>query len=385
VNYDKNGVSQSAMALGSNSLGSLTLSNLSAGTYDNIVITSGAGCSNSTAYGPILLSDPGAPSTPSVNNNGPICSGGTLTLSSTTVGSPSYNWTGPNGFSSSIQNPVVSNSAIIAMGGSYCLTITVGGCTSAANCTNATINQTPSTPILGSNSPICSGDNINLTSTINNANSYSWSGPVGYSSTLQNPIINNSTVGMNGTYSVYGTNNGCNSTIASLTILVNPTPNPSILAINSPSVCGGVNGNIILNGLVPNISFVVNYDKNGTSQAALSLSSNNNGVVTIPALNAGTYDNIYLSSNSCLNTTPIGPITLSDPSAPIAPSIGSNSPVCSGGVLNLATSTTVGATYNWSGPLGFSSSVQNPTVSTNAISAHSGTYIIYFNRFVIKF
>jgi hypothetical protein len=47
-------------------------------------------------------------------------------------GMDSYSWTGPNGFSSGLQNPVIPN-ATLAMAGTYTLTVaTVNGCTNAA-------------------------------------------------------------------------------------------------------------------------------------------------------------------------------------------------------------------------------------------------------------
>src|SRR5438552_2309413 len=81
------------------------------------------------------------PATPVPSNNGPICSGQTLTLSANTT-APSYSWTGPNGFSSTAQNPSIAN-ATTAATGTYNLTVTSNGCTSAAGSTTATVNTGP--------------------------------------------------------------------------------------------------------------------------------------------------------------------------------------------------------------------------------------------------
>jgi len=51
-----------------------------------------------------------------------------------------------------------------------------------------------------------------------------------------------------------------------------------------------------------------------------------------------------------------------------------SSPTCAGSTLSLQANTISGATYGWSGPSGFSSSSQNPTVSTSATTAMAGTY-----------
>lgn len=53
---------------------------------------------------------------------------------------------------------------------------------------------------------------------------------------------------------------------------------------------------------------------------------------------------------------------------------GSNSPVCSGASLNLTATTVAGATYSWSGPNGFTSSLQNPSLTYSAVNA--GTYTV---------
>jgi gliding motility-associated-like protein len=53
--------------------------------------------------------------------------------------------------------------------------------------------------------------------------------------------------------------------------------------------------------------------------------------------------------------------------------VSSNGPVCAGSPLNLSTTNTAGATYAWTGPNGFISSLQNPTISA-ATTAATGTY-----------
>lgn len=53
---------------------------------------------------------------------------------------------------------------------------------------------------------------------------------------------------------------------------------------------------------------------------------------------------------------------------------GSNSPVCGGAALNLTASTVAGGTYAWTGPNGFTSSLQNPSLTYS--TANAGTYIV---------
>jgi hypothetical protein len=61
---------------------------------------------------------------------------------------------------------------------------------------------------------------------------------------------------------------------------------------------------------------------------------------------------------------------------PAKPTAGSNSPVCEFYSVQLTTSsTTNGVSYTWAGPGSYSSSTQNPTVTTSASSTHAGDYI----------
>jgi Concanavalin A-like lectin/glucanases superfamily len=63
-------------------------------------------------------------------NSGPVCAGTTLSLSATTIGGASYLWTGPNGYTSAVQNPGFVYASSNA--GLYTLQVTAAGCTATA-------------------------------------------------------------------------------------------------------------------------------------------------------------------------------------------------------------------------------------------------------------
>ncbi|MDB6017150.1 MAG: hypothetical protein JWR19_1639 [Pedosphaera sp.] len=71
------------------------------------------------------------PPAPVASNNGPISAGMTLNLAAATVAGATYNWTGPDGFAATNQNPSIVNVTTNAAG-SYSVTATVGSCSSAA-------------------------------------------------------------------------------------------------------------------------------------------------------------------------------------------------------------------------------------------------------------
>ncbi|RYD91305.1 MAG: LamG domain-containing protein, partial [Sphingobacteriales bacterium] len=63
-------------------------------------------------------------------NNGPVCIGSTLNLTATTVGGATYAWSGPNSFSSSVQNPSLTYASTNT--GVYTVTVTSNGCSATA-------------------------------------------------------------------------------------------------------------------------------------------------------------------------------------------------------------------------------------------------------------
>lgn len=373
LSYSKNGTPQTTITLSSNASGDIVLLNLSAGSYNNFVITLN-GCSGMYA-GVIVLSNPNAPSTPTVNNNGPICAGTTLNLNATTalVGT-SYTWTGPNGFTSSLQNPSIANAQLIHAG-VYTLTLTYNNCTSTPASTTVVVNPLPSTPVLSSNSPVCSGNSINLSTTSTTGAGYTWTGPNGFTSSLQNPSITNASSVNSGTYSVFATLSGCNSANASIVVTVNPTPIISNTSFINPSGCGMSNGSITLYGLTAATIYNLVFTKNGITQPAVIVTANASGSIVLTGLSAGNYSGFSLSLNGCTGIY-TSTISLVEPPVPATPVISSNSPLCVGAILNLSsTATTAGASYTWTGPNGFTSSLQNPTI-TNVQTTHAGVYTL---------
>jgi hypothetical protein len=59
-------------------------------------------------------------------NNSPVCAGTNLNLTASAVAGASYLWTGPNGFTSALQNPTLTYSAAFA--GTYVVQVTIPGC-----------------------------------------------------------------------------------------------------------------------------------------------------------------------------------------------------------------------------------------------------------------
>jgi hypothetical protein len=95
---------------------------------------------------------------PPIDNNGPLCIGNTLQL---TVAHPvvgaTYSWSGPGGWTSSLENPTIAN-VTEANAGIYSLVITLGAYTSNT-VTTTVIVQTPATTGLANGDYVWSGLN----------------------------------------------------------------------------------------------------------------------------------------------------------------------------------------------------------------------------------
>jgi len=84
-----------------------------------------------------------APATPSAGNNGPLWKGMTLNLTAPTVVGATYSWTGPNGFTSTDQNPSLVN-IDTNFSGLYTVTVTTGDCASTPGSTLVTVGPSVS-------------------------------------------------------------------------------------------------------------------------------------------------------------------------------------------------------------------------------------------------
>ncbi|NLH79200.1 MAG: hypothetical protein GX465_19455, partial [Acidobacteria bacterium] len=196
----------------------------------------------STVNSQVTVTVNAIPAAPTAGSNSPVCEGTALNLTASTISGATYSWTGPNGFTSTLQNPTIA-SATTAATGLYSVIATVSGCASPAGTVNVTVNAIPAAPTAGSNSPICEGTTLNLTATMISGATYSWTGPNGFTSTLQNPTIVNVTTAAAGQYNVTATVNGCTSVAGSVTVTVNTKVTPTFTQLGP--YCSGVTPGIL--------------------------------------------------------------------------------------------------------------------------------------------
>ena len=165
---------------------------------------------------------------PTATANTPF-TGGDMNLIGGPGGMISYSWTGPNGFTSAVQNPVITG-VTDAAAGIYTLTVTnAAGCSASTNVT-VTIN-TVNLPTAIANTP-CAGGNLTLIGGPSDMVSYSWTGPDGFTSSVQNPIITGVTAAAAGTYTLTVTNPTGGSASVTVNVIINHLPAPAIVGPN---------------------------------------------------------------------------------------------------------------------------------------------------------
>ena len=305
------------------------------------------------------------PITPVVTSNSPLCVGDNLNLTSSTYIGGNYNWTGPNGFSSTQQNPSRAN-VQSSFAGTYSVVISSNNCSSTAGSATIIVNNVPSSPTAGNNGPLCTGQALSLTASSIAGATYSWSGPNSFTSSSQNPVRSSLTTLDAGSYSVIASVNGCAS-IASITNVLITTLTPTPVASSNGPLCPGQNLQLSA-ATIPNATYA------WTGPNSFTSTQQNPVINGVTSLNAGIYS-VSATTSAC-GTSNQGNITLVINSLPAAPVVSNNGPVCDGSTISLSASNITGAVYNWNGPNGFSSNIQNPTIA-NANSAKKGLYSVF--------
>lgn len=198
------------------------------GTYYILLITNYSNQPQDIVFSQTNAGQAGAGTTncgimpPTTTNNGPICEGDTLKLFATPITNAQYFWSGPNNFSSVLQNPVIPN-ASLASAGDYYVVIMIGTQISPEDTTTVTVHPKP--VVTATADTICTG----LTASIlaSGAATYVWN-PGG----TTNPLV--VSPGLTTNYTVIGsTPFGCKDTTTTF-IQVNQSP---VVTATSAAIC----------------------------------------------------------------------------------------------------------------------------------------------------
>ncbi|MBI5217930.1 MAG: hypothetical protein HY958_03255, partial [Bacteroidia bacterium] len=111
----------------------------------------------------------------------PICAGAALTLTGGATGATTWSWTGPNSFTSSLQNPTITG-VTPAGAGVYTLTASNScGAATAVTTASVTVNLLPAAPTAGTNTPSQTQIIWNW-NTVSGATGYKWNTTDNYAS-----------------------------------------------------------------------------------------------------------------------------------------------------------------------------------------------------------
>ncbi len=298
-------------------------------------------------------------------SNSPVCAGSNLNFTTSNEGAGAvYTWTGPNGFTSALQNPTTAN-ASATNAGPYTLLVTKNGCEKAKTI-NVAINTAP-TALATNTGPYCTGQRVQMRgSSNNNGVIYSWTGPISFSSSLQNPFINAAQQNATGIYTLKVSQPGCPDAFDTTIVLV--FQGPGVSASGVSPVCAGAN--ISINGSSPVVGATyfwtgpAGFASTAQSPAINSVNVNQGGkyIVTVTLNGCTSSDTFNLTVNSVANVTAKG-----------------NTPLCTGDTLLLSSTPAItplpNANYVWTGPNGFSSSSITNKLP-NATALLSGTYTL---------
>jgi large repetitive protein len=324
------------------------------------VVVADANCQ--TVGSLLVITGPGIPSAPSAGTDAAYCDGDVVSDLTATPGSGgSISWYDDAALTNLIGTGVSYSPTTVVGNYTYYVTETVSGCESPSSQLTIDINPTPLAPILLGGATYCEGDPIaDLQASPGGVNSgtFYWFDDVGLTNnTNTGPVYSPPTTIGSYTYYIVDSLNGCVGPSASVNVIINSLPSFTI-ATSDPTICGGTNGFITIEGLNSNTTYDVQYSIDGNAQPLVSLTSDINGDILISNLTQGTYSDFTLTINGC-SYTDLGPYVLSDPSVPV---FNVGNPIDPSGcgtvdgtitISGLTANTTYNLTYNLNGsPVG---------------------------------
>jgi len=310
------------------------------------------------------------PAQPSIFNAGEVCIGNSVQIS-TGETADQYCWLSPTGIQTITTDPFLN----VTEAGDWTLSVKNGfGCASDSSLpTNVVIHPIPTAPTATTNSPVCVGEALELYATTITGASYEWQGFNGFTSTNQNPIINNAAPIHRGTYRVRVNVNGCYSAYSNVEVIVNE--NPEVFASNNGGLCGSD-----LELFAKTRFGTAPYTYAWTTPTGGTLTGENPVIANPDASDEGTYILVVTDANGCSDTNSTVVSLVSG--VPNEPVIQCNSPVCEGEELVISTVEFSGVTvsYEWTGPAGTTTDgdyPDGPTITiSNSAAADAGNYTV---------
>lgn len=296
-----------------------------------------------------------------------ICEGENIQLSTSTLGNQyTYDWSGPNDFTSTRPIPPVIENASTLNQGTYALTIRIGGCASQPATTKVNIFPKPATPIISGADLFC--EDASFTLTVNNvpqADKYQWFlNETLFTVTDENRLfIPNTTSNLEGEWHVLLEVGGCTSDASEAkTINVNDLSDITASFIGNP--CQGDSIQLLA-------TFITDANYSWVGPEGFTSSVQNPKIPAVP----GEYIVTATTPNQC---TTISSVNIMTQEAPTITALTTDTQNC----MNLGDSISffpsivpAGGDYNylWSGPNGFVSTDKTLTIK-DISSENRGLY-----------
>jgi gliding motility-associated-like protein len=318
---------------------------------------------------------------PQAASNSPICPGRTLELFGTrtpTPGTSTFSWRGPNGFTSTLQNPTIRN-ASAAASGVYTLTENLNGCTATTTVAVVVAGATFPPVNLTYNSQVCEGSPLRLTATpLIPGATFTFRGPGGFEVITASNTITvspSATQAMVGVYTVTARIVDCVSDPATVNVDVVPRAEGGFVG-SSVTICQGETAAIPIQfiGGRPNFtSLMVTVPSIPFQSVNVNAAGNTTSVNVSPTVTTVyRLTNLRQANNTCdvtligtdftVNVIPIIPllVTVTPPNP------------CEGDDVTFRVAPG-GRDYLWSGPQGFASIAQDASLR-GVVPAQSGIY-----------
>lgn len=255
-----------------------------------------------------------------LNQNNTICEGAALRLLAQGESGSGYLWTGPNGFTSTTQNPIINNAQAINIGAYSVVATHVGN--HGITCYSDTVKITPTitdvpNPDFTIPIGVCQSSPLPLqvTTPTSGVDSYLWKTPNG------SPTTNTTQGPFNVTYStatataspnnitLVVTKSGCKDSVVKQ-IQVKAIPTATLSALSN-KICNGATGTLRITFAPTNSTagpFFFTYDANGT---VISDSSNKSTKdITISITTQTTYKLLSVNNFGCPGTVGATPVVV---------------------------------------------------------------------------
>jgi len=288
--------------------------------------------------------------TTEAHNTGPVCANGTFDLTSSTVQDATYNWTGPNCWSSDEQNP--SGVTAPSQPGTYTYTImtTASNGSACADTTRLTVLDSPH--FADTSVSVCQGSTVNLN------DQYDLTGVTPVWTLNGDPVDDPTSIDQSGVYQLIGTNTGGCADTATVDVVVDVVgANASFQQV--PCTQTAVIVADVTSGIPP-------YEYALGSAPGVFQPENQ---FTVEA--AGSYQVIVKDSLGCTFTTGVDVTLL----PPFSVDAGDSATIIIGDAVTLTSSANQPVTsYLWSPATGLSSAtVANPVASPQETTTYTLT------------